>query len=724
MSYKLTVISSGEPAMREVCRQLRNYLGPSFRIKGYYLGQLKGLPPIEDDLVLISAPSFARQIIPHIKPGVAYIMMRRTIDPERINRLLRVPPNSRVLVVNDFVTSAYGLIEELREFDILPLRYFPYEPYSGSFEPDPESWPGQGESSAEDFLYAITAGERELVPGNIPHVIDLGQRKISLLTVGEILRQLTGSPTYDSLVMSRYNKGVIQVNVELHRLYEKNMQLQNQLAAVIANAEQGVLLVSEEREVMVANKLALRLLGAEGLVGRRLDQVLSPQTLEALRQTGFQRINDREIYVEERTLDQGHGKGSVVLTLQAVSKIQDIDRQYRQARKETGMKAKYSFANIVARSDTMERLITRAKSFARTDAAILISGESGTGKELLAQAVHNASPRAAGPFVAINCTALTESLLESELFGYAEGAFTGAKRGGKKGLLELARGGSLFLDEVGSAPPSIQAKLLRVLQEKEVLPVGGASVIPVDVRIIAATNRNLYEQVRRGSFRLDLYYRLKVLPLFLPPLSQRREDIGPLFRHFIRARKPEFDFQSLPEEELMEIFARYPWPGNIRELQNIAEYIVSVPGNSDLLREIRWMLYGGPGWSAAGAEAEAEAGAKEAAGGAETAGAGESGGGKAAAPPPAAYRSLEQKRQCEMIMAALAEGHGQGLGMMSRKWIAERLREKGETLSPQQIKCRMELLGGQGLVEGRPGRGSWLTRRGRELAGVKAGGER
>jgi two-component system, NtrC family, response regulator GlrR len=237
-------------------------------------------------------------------------------------------------------------------------------------------------------------------------------------------------------------------------------------------------------------------------------------------------------------------------------------------------------AEIITRSLAVESILGKAKLVAGSDASVLVRGESGTGKELLARAIHKASPRSAKPFVAINCGAIPEQLLESELFGHMRGSFTGAARD-YKGLFQAAEGGTVFLDEIGDMPLPLQVKLLRVLQDKEIRPIGTTQTIPVDVRIISATHRNLEEAIKAGSFREDLYYRLNVVSFVLPALSERREDIPVLATHFLnqladRYKKPLNGFAS----EAMEILVKSAWPGNVRELYNVVEQAVALSTTS------------------------------------------------------------------------------------------------------------------------------------------------
>jgi len=221
---------------------------------------------------------------------------------------------------------------------------------------------------------------------------------------------------------------------------------------------------------------------------------------------------------------------SSIATLQDVSHIQAVEEEIRREMYLKGYTAKFDFADIVAHDELTLRTVSLAKRFAATHASILIQGESGVGKEVFAQSIHNASDRRLRPFIAMNCAAIPESLIESELFGYVDGAFTGARKKGKPGIFELAHGGTIFLDEISEMPFHLQARLLRVLQEHEVMRLGDDKIIPIDVRVIAATNRNLEKLTKEGLFRVDLYWRLNVLNLFIPPLRERRKDVLPPHR--------------------------------------------------------------------------------------------------------------------------------------------------------------------------------------------------
>lgn len=307
------------------------------------------------------------------------------------------------------------------------------------------------------------------------------------------------------------------------------------------------------------------------------------------------RIKNNELVVTcYPILIKGRVSGAVGL-LKEGRAIQNIDRKLRERIHRKGFIARHTMAEIVAASPGMRRLIAKAKSFARTEAAILVSGETGTGKEFLTHALHNVSRRKKAPFVAINCAALPETLLESELFGYEEGAFTGAKKGGKIGLFELANHGTIFLDEIGDISTRLQVRLLRVLENKEVMRVGGDRIVPVNVRVISSTHKDLHAEVRAGCFREDLYYRLAVLRLSIPPLRQRMQDIPELLAPLLKRYKKPLSCLTPPMRERIK---SYPWSGNIRELNALIESYLILLGhrqsNEGLFTEL-CEEYGGPG---------------------------------------------------------------------------------------------------------------------------------
>ena len=350
--------------------------------------------------------------------------------------------------------------------------------------------------------------------------------------------------------------------------------------AVLDFTHDAILAIDENGRIQVLNPPAERIMGcrAADSVGQPVEAVLPNTLLPDVLESGEKQL-DQIMQIHQTLcntnqipiLVDGQRRG-VVATFQDVKQLQNSEQKIRLKLHEKGLVAKYAFNDILGDSPAIRSTIQIARSYAASCASVLILGETGTGKELFAQSIHNASDRRDGPFVAINCAAVSNSLLESELFGYEAGSFTGASRGGREGVFELAHGGTLFLDEIGEIPRETQVELLRVLQEKEIRRVGGSRVIPVDVRIIAATNKDLLQETVEGRFREDLYYRLDVLDLKLPPLRERGDDVKILGLHLFRqlpgGKDPIMQSQFL---YLLEQAGPYQWYGNIRELQNFVE---------------------------------------------------------------------------------------------------------------------------------------------------------
>ncbi|MFY0545956.1 sigma-54 interaction domain-containing protein [Brevibacillus sp. H7] len=353
------------------------------------------------------------------------------------------------------------------------------------------------------------------------------------------------------------------------------------IQAILDASHDEIIAIDRHFNITLVNKNATEILGLpNGIVGEKITKYIPQSDMLRILATGKKEIGDiatvlnRQIVINRLPIVVDGAIVGAVSTFKEITDIQKMEMRIRKQSIESGLEAKYRLDDIVGDSPAIREAREMAETFARTDATVLILGESGTGKELFAQGIHLSSSRATGPFVAVNCAALPGNLLESELFGYDEGAFTGARKGGKPGLFELAHGGTLFLDEIGEMSLPIQALLLRVLQEKKVRRIGGERVIPVDVRIVAATNRELEQLIADKLFRPDLYYRINVLTLELPPLRERLQDIPALTEAIIREIEDRGDKRVNVEDIVYQRFRQYDWPGNVRELRNVVERMV------------------------------------------------------------------------------------------------------------------------------------------------------
>lgn len=416
-------------------------------------------------------------------------------------------------------------------------------------------------------------------------VSDLKQRGITVVIGSSVV--VEAAQQYGLHGILAYSKSGIrrgfEAGIELAEVARLENSRYSLINSVLASLQEAVLAVDEGGHVIAANGHAEAALGMQmaQLLDRRLLDLkpeLHETALDTRRSAETHRLinlNNRDWVVRRSPIPDEHGLTGVTLTLYDANAIHEADTNLRTQRRSRILPAaRHRFRDIKGSSAAMKQLLSAAKRYAATDLTILITGETGTGKEIIAQAIHNGSPRADRPFIAVNCAAFPEALLESELFGYEDGAFTGARKGGKRGLFEAAHTGTLFLDEIGDMPLQLQSRLLRVLQEREVIRLGGNSPIPIDVRVLAATHRPLRELAMEQRFREDLFYRLNILQLTLPPLREREEEILPLARRFVERGLRSLGSELAVEPLLAPLEARlmsYPWRGNIRELQNICE---------------------------------------------------------------------------------------------------------------------------------------------------------
>ena len=400
-----------------------------------------------------------------------------------------------------------------------------------------------------------------------------------------IANRLKEIPNIKSYVIKSGEESVLAAINEARRaleLMQAEKERAEQLKTITDFVHDGIISIDEKERIVLINNNAKALFNLDDSnIGDRVQDVVPNTRLHEVLRTGQAQIGElQDIGKAKITTNRipivvdGKIKG-VVATFNDVTELQRLERNIRIKLSKKGFLAKYSFDDIIYSSDLMERTIKRAKMYSPYDSPILIMGRTGVGKELFAQSIHNYSDRSSRPFVAINCAALPPSLIESELFGYVEGAFTGANRKGKAGLFELAHSGTIFLDEISELPLKLQGRLLRVLQEKEVMRIGDDKVIPIDVRIICATNRDLMKLVKEGKFREDLYYRINILSLRIPSLNERKEDIETLAKFFLKkyAEKYNKRIEEI-DEDLLAYLRQYDYRGNVRELEGIIERAV------------------------------------------------------------------------------------------------------------------------------------------------------
>ena len=539
---------------------LKDVLSGRVEIRNYFFESLKPEEAIEADVILVTTQSKALEVQNHVAEARRILVVQRTIRESDAYRIFTIPRGTRVLVVNNLPETTMEMVALMQQLEFNHLQFIPYE---------------EG-MDCSNIHIAITPGERNLVPASITTIIDIGHRCIDISTFIEIINRLRIVDRSIDQRLLRYSQSNVNLDTGVNHQYKELFKRNIELDTVINLAHEGILLLDNQGKVALHNQALAEMLNlGEGVVGSGIE-VFAPEIQEILTQDKDQsqewivETKGRSIVVNRQDIQYFGERSGSYFNFQEVTYIRQLEQNLSRKLRERGLTTRYSFSDVLSQSPQMEQCLELARRIAGSDFTVLIMGESGTGKELLAQSIHNASARSKQPFVAVNCAAVPENLLESELFGYTGGSFTGALREGKEGLFEQANNGTVFLDEIGDMPPMLQGKLLRVLQERQIMRVGSTKLTQVNIRVIAATNRNLRERILAGQFREDLYYRLNALSLFVPPLRERPEDIFPLLEHFL-AELNQAHLKFTPEAR--NLLLSYGWPGNIRELGNVANHI-------------------------------------------------------------------------------------------------------------------------------------------------------
>ncbi len=540
-------------------KNLESVLSGYAVIENHYIEELKDARHLEADAILVMNKSKARQVLPWVADPSRLIVIQRTIQESEVYPICSIPMGTRVLVVNDNAETTQELAALLYKLDTNSLNLVIYE--EGLEYPD--------------IHIAITPGESWRVPTSISTVIDIGHRYIDISTFVKIVGMLKLYEGEISQRILKYSENLVDLDSGIKAQYRELFLKNVELDTVVNLSHEGILLLDNGGNINLCNRSLCGMLeiGMEvrGMPARDvMPQGMIPMMAQERIEDEVFEYKDRSFMINKRNIEHFGEIAGSYCNIQEVTYIRQLEQNLSRKLQQKGLLARYSFDDIKTLSPEMRKCIDLAREIARSDLTVLITGESGTGKELLAQSIHNTSGRAKHPFVAFNCAAVSESLMESELFGYEGGSFTGALKDGKAGLFEQAHHGTVLLDEIGDMPLPLQVKILRVLQERQIMRVGSQRVTNIDLRIIAATNHDLRQRIKTGTFREDLYYRLNVLPLCVPPLRERTGDVLYLLDHFLKQNaKREYELLS----DAKAVLLRCRWPGNIRELANVASYI-------------------------------------------------------------------------------------------------------------------------------------------------------
>lgn len=515
------------------------------------------------DLYLVSTDAFesSEECKKYIPKDGEMVKINMTFTKETIDKLSIIPKGTKALLVNLSYKMTREVIASLSSLGINQVEFYSCYP---------------GMQKIPDIDFAITPSENRYVPTSVKKIMDIGQRVMDSSTIVEIALKLKLDYLLERKIFQEYFASIAINNYSIHQLYDRSVSMESQFEILMSILDEGIIGIDREGYIFSFNHKAEKIVGIRNkdLLGRRILEVLPTFPFEEYKKN-MKSIEPKLIKINKVYINMSVSpvirKNNFIGAFIILTRFTEEEYKQNNLRIQLcnkGHKAKYTFEDIIGHSHAIQKVCNIAKKMAKTNSTILITGESGTGKELFSQAIHNASTRKDYPFIAINCGAMADNLLESELFGYEEGAFTGAKKGGKTGLFEFAHKGTIFLDEIEGMSAALQMKLLRVIQEREVTRIGGHSIIQIDVRIIAATNERLEDLVSKGVFRKDLYYRLNALPIKLPPLRDRKEDIMLL----LEGMKKELDGEFQLSEEVKDILMSHKWEGNVRELHNYVEY--------------------------------------------------------------------------------------------------------------------------------------------------------
>lgn len=561
MRKNITVIGYSIESINIISEQIKNIFGENVLVKNIIVKDLKEENKIYSDLILLPSYSLYNKIKDHFDSENDIVIMSRTISKEGFDKLKSIPRECEIYLIDEtkeMAEEVCGIIYQLG------IKWLKIKPLGINGKP-------------KNNNMRVILDEKDYKDNNI---INIGHALLDINSILEIGIRLDLDEILNKTDLKNAYKEIITSKIGLALILNKTNRFESQLNVMLDSTDDGIIELDESGNIVLCNKNALKIINLEreNVINRKGKDLLPNIQLEKILENKeiikdeLVKINNKILITTVYPIMHSEKFYGTVVNIKEFDEVEKKQHKIRKKLIGKGHRAKYTFNDIVGNSELINECKSIAKRMAKSNSSILITGETGTGKELFAQAIHNESKRKFHQFVAVNCGALPVSILESELFGYEEGAFTGARKGGKLGLFELAHKGTIFLDEIGEMPLNLQMKLLRVLQEKEIMRIGSDRVINIDIRVITATNKNLDKLIEENKFREDLYYRLKVLPLKIPPLRIRPEDIFSLINYY----KNKFNGSFKLNNEAKDVLLKYNWKGNIRELRNFVEYFINL----------------------------------------------------------------------------------------------------------------------------------------------------
>lgn len=562
---KLVIVSEGKNTGTTLIKQLNDLIGNYAYIDNILMSELQSKPVIADLIVFTSQYVWERSSL-YVKFDIPNIVGKRVINHKNIKEIISIEEGKDVLFINDGYDSTMEAISQIIELGLNHIKYHPYYP---------------GCTSYPQLEIAITAGESQLAPYKPNKLIDIKSRILDINSIHEIVTKLGIEKHFNYSLVTDYIRDIVEISRSIEESRRTSEESQQILEMIVNSLEHGIAFVNNYGKIISLNSKFEYIFGIKkkDLLEKNFEDLFTDKMI-VLKENNFftTKIENKEVSIQIREVDFSKKIGYIV-SVKHKEKFCESILKTNNLNYKCINRNLHNFSDYYTVNKDVLQMLNKARKFAKTDGTILIVGENGTGKEILAQGIHMNSYRNKNAFVPINIATISSNLVESELFGYEEGTFTGAIKGGRMGIFEIADGGTIFIDEIGDTPLDVQAKLLRVLEEKRIRRVGGADELPIDVRIIAATNKNLLNLVNENRFRLDLFFRLNILPLETIPLRERPEDIEYLLKHFININLSKNKIESLDEffdNDTISFLKSYEWKGNIRELINLVEYLVLI----------------------------------------------------------------------------------------------------------------------------------------------------
>ena len=543
----ITLIAGTYVTKINLLKQLKDLLFEDVIINGYSLDEI-GENEINGDLIVFSSNyTFEkvkkRKISFQLKNS---IVAKRTINYNNIDILFNIKDRNEVIFVNDSRESTYEALTSLEEIGIKHIKFIPYYPEKSGI--------------IKKFKIAVTPGEVDKVPPFVEKIYDIGSRLIEMETLILILNKLDLFSLNSSRISNNFLNKIVKLNEEKHRTMRKEKEKRDSLFNIIDTLDKNYIIFYKDE---------LQEFSFENDIVKHIKLQIKYENSKKYLKQGeiLEFLKDKNNFSKTALINNS----KFILKKNIFNKFTYISIYKEDMHLESNFKGKYFLNHIIGESEKIVSLKNKIEKLSKSEITVLLEGETGTGKELFASAIHNSSSRKNNPFIPINFSSLNETIIESELFGYEKGAFTGASPKGKKGFFELAQGGTIFLDEIGDISLKIQSRLLRVLEEKEIVRIGGEKIIPIDIRIIGATNKDIYQMCKENRFRKDLYYRLRSGYLRIPPLRERKEDIETIIEDFLV--KNSYENYEI-SKKAMDFLKNYPWEGNVRELINTISYAI------------------------------------------------------------------------------------------------------------------------------------------------------